>query len=85
MSNTATLVRRLGGSYSGDARLYRLDPPFAGHRYVIASAVTEFVVETLVFPADESGEVTDWGDIAGVRGETDHAAALADLGYEVSA
>lgn len=34
--------------------------------------------ETLVFPADKDGEVTDWGEVAGGRG-TSRIQAIAEL------
>jgi hypothetical protein len=38
--------------------------------------------ETMIFPADSDGEVTDWGELAVVPVQ-DHEAALADLGYSL--
>jgi hypothetical protein len=46
------LVRRRNGDYA-----------------IVSSVVAPFSgFETLVFPADEHGEVTSWGEIAGGRG-----------------
>jgi hypothetical protein len=74
-----TKIRELTG-FTGHAALYQLD----NGEYVVASAVVAPFSgpETLVFPADESGEVTSWGEIGGVRGALDHAAALATVGTE---
>lgn len=86
MPKTATLVRKLSG-FNGDARLYRLSEPHDGHDLVIVSAVVVMFSgpETYIFPADESGEVTDWGEMDGsFRGELDHEQALSNAGYEVS-
>jgi len=81
---TATELRRLTG-YNGDARLYRMTPPHKGHRYVIASAAAAYGNhETYLFPADASGEVTDWTELPGsLKGQLDHAAALEAAGYQV--
>lgn len=75
----------------GDARLYRLDPPLADydgdvHEFVIVSAVVaDSGPETYIFPADESGKITDWLEMPGsFKGALDHVAALANAGYEVT-
>ena len=40
--------------------------------------------ETYIFPSDQDGNVLDWGELEGsFRGNIDHQAALANLGYEV--
>lgn len=71
----ATKIRKLS-SFNGDAALYRLDDG----TYVAVSAIDTYSgPETLVFPADEDGDVTDWGEIGGGRGYFDHERALATL------
>lgn len=87
--NTKTATRltvNRGRDFSGDARLYRLSEPLEGHTHVIVSAVASvYVTETYIFPADESGEVTDWGELPGsFRGDTDHEQALNNAGYDVT-
>lgn len=80
-------------------KAYRLSPPLEGNEHVRVSAVdlseTPFVsdiavflpgagIETYIFPADERGEVTDWGELPGsYRGGLDHAKALAGAGYSI--
>lgn len=51
-----------------------------GTRYfVVSSVVAPFSgYETLVFPADQEGNITDWGEVAGGRGVS-RAGAIADL------
>jgi hypothetical protein len=51
-----------------------------GTRYFVVSSVLAPVsgFETLVFPATEKGEVTDWGEVAGGVGMS-RAGAIADL------
>lgn len=83
--------------FRGDARLYRLDPPlthndyFDGeitHEYVVVSAANDPYSgpETYIFPADEKGNVTSWGELTGSqRGTLDHEAVLSDLGYTIQA
>lgn len=88
-----TFIRRLRG-WRGDARLYRADPPvrydvsrdyeangFLMTDYVIASATIAFTdgPETLVFAATKDGQAINYSKIGGVRGELDHAAALATV------
>lgn len=93
--NTATEVRKLT-NMQGDASLYKLSEPLDGNEYVVVSALNLEVslgmilpewqkAETYIFPADESGEVVDWGELAGSqKGTLDHAVALRDAGYEVA-
>ncbi len=78
-------------SWTGDARLYRLDPPLtydAGltTEYVIVSAViAPFTgAETMLFASDAHGVAGD-SDVAGfTRGSLDHAAALKAAGYTIA-
>ena len=56
-------------------------------RFIIVSAVvaTYSVPETYIFEADESGEITNWGELDGsFRGGLDHLEALNGHGYEES-
>lgn len=52
--------------------------------YIVTSSVriTGAVSETMTFPADALGEVTDWCEL-GVAGYNDHEGALRAAGYEV--
>jgi Iap family predicted aminopeptidase len=78
----ATLVKSL----SWDKHHYRLDPPLVGHTNVVASYSNSPLVEaeTLIFAADESGEIIDWLEIGGARcNGHDAVAALLEEGYEV--
>jgi hypothetical protein len=62
---TATIIRELDG-FEGQAVLVQKGERF----YVVSSLPLAFdtgLPETLVFPADESGEVTSWGEVAGGR------------------
>lgn len=51
-----------------------------GERYfIVSSVVARFSgYETLVFPSDATGEVSDWGEVAGGRG-CSREQAIADL------
>ncbi|RII41909.1 hypothetical protein DWB68_10305 [Galactobacter valiniphilus] len=81
---TATELRKLTG-YNGDTRLYRMTPPYHGNKHVIVSAAVAYGnPETYLFPADASGEVTDWTELPGsLKGHLDHTAALEAAGYQV--
>jgi hypothetical protein len=90
----ATFVRQVNG-FTGEARLYRLDPPLSGdysdeqhsYEYVIVSATVVLFSgpETYIFPATEAGVITSWGELPGsFQGALDHEAALARAGYELS-
>jgi hypothetical protein len=96
MTKTATFVRNLTG-YTGDAKLYKLDPPIeqrnrgddveATHEYVVVSATSVMFSgpETYIFPGTADGEVADWGELDGsFRGGLDHEAALVGAGYTVA-
>lgn len=96
----ARLLRdRLPGA-RGHQALYELVPPLANsewdndaedfierlHRFVVVSAadVPYSGPETYLFPADETGEITSYGELPGsLRGVLDHDAALARAGYTV--
>lgn len=94
--NTATEIRKLT-TMRGDASLYKLSEPLDGNEYVMVSAVdlaSQFesiraydldATETYIFPANELGEVLDWGELDGSqKGTLDHSVALRDAGYEVA-
>lgn len=95
--NVATFIRRLDG-FTGDARLYRCEPPMAyranwddetdSHaEFVIVSGTVAMFSgpETYIFPANEKGEVVGWGELDGsFRGGIDHSRALADAGYSAA-
>ena len=82
-------------TWSGDARLYRLDPPMSVPAwdnkdtliqidYVVVSAVVAFFQgpETYIFPANENGEVLDWMELDGsFKGGLNHGQALTYAGY----
>lgn len=84
---TATYVKTLQG-WKGDARLYLLDPPMLGDRYVIVSAVDawDHGPETYVFSSDSEGG-TPKGFLereGSFEGGMDHEQALANTGYTVT-
>ena len=94
---TATKICK-AKNMSGDAALYKLSEPLDGNEYVIVSAVdlaSRFqsirahdwdATETYIFPANEAGRVTSWGELDGSqKGTLDHSVALRDAGYEVAA
>lgn len=87
---TATLIRNLSRG-TGEMRLYRLDPPMPTEEQptefvVVSATVAPFTgPETYIFPADEDGDITDWGELDGsYRGGLDHTEALTRAGYEVA-
>ena len=83
--NTATKVKNLR-RWSGEATVYRLDPPYRGEEYVVVSSVhlpkSPWKEETMIFASTGAGEVPSYSDLAMVK-EYSHAAALAVIGYEV--
>lgn len=83
--NTATKVKNLP-RWTGEATVYRLDPPYRGEEYVVASSIylpkSPWKEETAIFASTEAGEVPSYVDLAMVK-ECSHDAALAVIGYEV--
>lgn len=81
----ATMEGKAAGTWTGDARLYRLEAPIEygwGEDggltlWVVASAVDNPWVgqETMVFPATQEGTCLDWGELGCVR-YLSHADAL---------
>lgn len=77
----ATFVKRLEGSWKGDARLYSLSAPYSISdwkldgtetitqvRHVVVSGVTAFDTgqpETYVFASDPDGKVSSWSELPG--------------------
>lgn len=93
---SATVVRDI----SDHRRLYKVEPPveyerLSGNRY--RKAVTSYVVsdyapcpfdtfvpETMVFPADRTGNVLDWGELSCIApADSNLDAAVEKLGYKV--
>ncbi len=83
---TATFIKSLP-EWRGDARLYKLDPPMEDdgrkHEHVVVSAVSVFgEPETYIFPANQDGAVTDFGELPGSeKGSLNHESALSRAGY----
>lgn len=86
----ATLVKDLPPSPTGAAqKLYKLSEPYEVKdwngevertiEYLVVSAVSVLgTPETYIFPADENGEVVDWGELPGsFKGGFDHERAIA--------
>ena len=93
---TARFVKKCDWG-TGDARLYELsepveyddDPPAKKTKFVAVSAtIVPFSAfsgsETFIFPADENGEVIDWGELDGsYSGGLSHIEALERAGFQV--
>lgn len=87
----ATFVRELD-DMRGSATLWKLSEPYTLRKwddetgqsveYIVTSAVEAPFSgpETYVFPANEAGEIVDWGDLPGsFRGSLDQVKALHDF------
>ena len=82
----ATFIKNVETA-AGIKKLYELDPPLEGNRFVTVSAVNAMFSgpETYIFPADEKGKITDWLELRGsYKGGLDHVAALENAGYSVA-
>ena len=83
----ATFIKDLEG-FNGEGKMYRLDPPLDGNEFVAVSAVNAMLSrpDTYIFPWDENGSVTCWGELEGsCRGSLDHDQAIRNAGYEINA
>jgi len=86
-------IKRLS-RLTGEAWLYRVDPPVEygweedsqNTEYVVSSATISLFVEseTYLLPADESGEIIEWGKLDGsFRGSWDCDQAVRNAGYTI--
>jgi hypothetical protein len=94
---TATYIKDMAG-FTGTAKLYKLsekvpygslfdelDTPEGETEFVVVSACHAIFSgpETYIFPANEEGEVINWGELPGsYRGDLNHDAALIKMGFE---
>lgn len=94
----ATFVKDMSNKFSGTAMLWELSEPI-GYRHnwddgepteftdhvVTSAAITSLAgPETYVFPADQDGNILDWGEIAGsFRGGLDHHEAIRRSGWSI--
>ena len=84
---TAEHVKDGVGNAHTNWKLYKLSRPVVLDRYedgmtyeyvIVSASVAYSGPETYVFPADENGEVTDWGELEGsFQGSLDYERALA--------
>ena len=75
-----------GVSVRADACSYHVSPPIEGFEYVWVSQANAIFTgwETYIFPADESGNVTDWGELDGSRrGYISPDGLMIELGYSI--
>lgn len=73
----------------GVRALFKMEPPLEVsegelHEYVVVSALDDpdGMPGTFVFAANESGEIVNWSELDGTKGEKDIWAALRHLGYD---
>lgn len=66
-----------------DRHVYALVPPYAGHAFVKTSYANKFTdPETLVFPCDNKGKITDSAELTGIREESPmHTFLIKNMGY----
>lgn len=92
MNGKAIKLGTAPGEFTGKAWHFRLDPPLVGYdddgpyEYVVVSATHAMFTgpETYIFPADEKGEVTGWGELPGsYKGGLNYKEALRGAGYDV--
>lgn len=92
----AKLIKDNLKNFKGHAALYKLSEPLiyqswldktAKHyEYVICSTSYNSLgeLQTLIFGANQKGEVVDWGDLPGsMRNSTSHEEVLNNAGYEL--
>lgn len=98
---TATEIPYTPSGERGDWKLYKLDPPMKYERWdddtndgyieketehiIVSAAIVFGEPETYIFPSDENGSVTSWGEMPGsFKGALDHEEALRNAGYTVA-
>jgi len=65
-------------------QIYALVPPYRGHyTFVRTSYTSKFTEpETLVFPCDNEGNITEWAELTGIREEVPmHTFLIENMGY----
>jgi hypothetical protein len=82
----ATLVRDLPVvSVKGQSRHQSLWGLEDGRSILHSSVADEWTDENMTFPCTRDGKITDWTDIDCLRPhDHDHAAAMRQMGYEVT-
>lgn len=69
--------------------LYKMDPPYLGYIYIVASAANLAVgffatTETYLFPADAEGKFSVDVELEGSQRETlSHEKIMSDIGYQI--
>lgn len=90
---TATFVKDMSKNFTGTAKLWKLSEPVDSEcdnektNYVVTSAAIVMFSgpETYIFPADESGNVISWLEMAGsYRGGLDHEQAIENAGWVIA-
>ena len=74
----ATFVRSIPNEFAR-VGLFKCDPPFCGHEFVIASTING---ETLIFPSNERSRETDITELDGMPGNATDL--FRSNGYEVN-
>lgn len=66
-----------------DRHVYALVPAYRGrYTFVKTSYSNRFEPETLVFPCDNDGNITDWAELTGIREESPmHTFLIENMGY----
>lgn len=96
----ARLVKENIGRWTGEASVYRCEPPMRNwqecdedsqaeeYEYVVVSTTNVPMSgwETYIFGSDEEGTVLNWCELPGSqRGGVSHSKALRDAGYQLVA
>lgn len=83
---TAKLIKDNLEGFNGHAAFYELSEPLDGIEKVIVSAVSDsHGYETYIFPADNDGDISDWGELEGsMKGTVSHAEVLGAVGYTIT-
>ncbi len=84
MKKTAKFIKNIHGM-KGEAKLYKTEGGELPEYVVVSAVVAMFSgAETLIFEANEDGEILNWSDLDGsYRGDLNHEQALENAGYTV--
>lgn len=84
--------------FEAKASVYMLDTPYVHTEYdyveeyesvsyvnmvIVSSISSAFTIETMIFPCDATGTLTDWGELASIR-QLSHEDALAEIDYLIT-
>ena len=79
---TAKFIKNKSIVNKSEAKVYKVKPKIEGNRYVVSSAIHEYIRETYLFASNKKGNITDWIELEGSQKNVVNCEkVLTDLGY----